>query len=82
MEGITQGMISMARGLNKTLTNDNLILDEVNDTADKNVATVKAQTKKGRDLLWSGQLSWITTMIMLAVSVVIFFSMIPFIIFT
>eukprot|EP00927_Polykrikos_kofoidii_P052598 TRINITY_DN46474_c0_g1_i1.p1 TRINITY_DN46474_c0_g1~~TRINITY_DN46474_c0_g1_i1.p1 ORF type:complete len:309 (-),score=57.98 TRINITY_DN46474_c0_g1_i1:81-1007(-) len=82
MIGYAEGMRGAADGFLKTLKHDNALLADISHQQDINLGNVESSNMKGRKLMRSGQLSFCCTMIMLAVSVVIFFMMIPFIIFT
>jgi len=82
MVDLTDGMKGAANSFLKTLKRDNDRLDDMSAFTEKQLDNVTSQAKKGKQMLWSGQLGFVCVMIMLAVSVVIFFMMIPFIIFT
>lgn len=82
MVDLTDGMKGAANSFLKTLKRDNDRLDDMSAFTEKQLDNVTSQAKKGKKMLWSGQLGFVCVMIMLAVSVVIFFMMIPFIIFT
>eukprot|EP00933_Yihiella_yeosuensis_P061791 TRINITY_DN64643_c0_g1_i1.p1 TRINITY_DN64643_c0_g1~~TRINITY_DN64643_c0_g1_i1.p1 ORF type:complete len:275 (+),score=81.40 TRINITY_DN64643_c0_g1_i1:77-901(+) len=82
MVDIAEGMKGAANIFLKTLKADNSKLDDMSDSQQKSLDKVTAETEKGKKLLRSSQLGFFCTMIMVAVSVVIFCMMIPFIIFT
>jgi len=77
-----EGMKGAANSFLLTLRKDNENLKKLQDTQDSSLQKVTQETQKGRKMMKSGQLSFLCTMVMLIVSVVIFFMMIPFIIFT
>jgi len=77
-----EGMKGAANSFLMTLRKDNENLKKLQDTQDSSLQKVTQETQKGRKMMKSGQLSFLCTMVMLIVSVVIFFMMIPFIIFT
>ncbi|CAJ1375151.1 unnamed protein product, partial [Effrenium voratum] len=58
------------------------VTQDMQSAQDRSLDNVMAHTASGKKLLRSGQMSFFCTMILLAISVVIFCMMIPFIIFT
>jgi len=64
------------------LKKDNKELSEMEDLQQRGLDKVQTQNAKGKKMMRSGQLGFLCTMIMVVISVVIFFMMIPFIIFT
>jgi len=82
MMDLSEGMKGAANTFLQTLKKDNARLEEISSAQQTNLDNVKAQTQKGKDMMKSDQLGFFCTMIMLMISVVIFFLMIPFIIIT
>jgi len=82
MMDLSDGMKGAASSFLATLKKDNSRLDDMSDSMQKNIDNVTAANAKGKKLMWSSSLSFFCTMIMLIISVVIFFMMIPFIIMT
>eukprot|EP00930_Biecheleria_cincta_P061904 TRINITY_DN47443_c0_g1_i1.p1 TRINITY_DN47443_c0_g1~~TRINITY_DN47443_c0_g1_i1.p1 ORF type:complete len:276 (-),score=54.74 TRINITY_DN47443_c0_g1_i1:62-889(-) len=82
MDDIVMQMKNAANSFNRTLKEDISHLEDIDKSQTKGLDKVKAQTDKGKKFMRSNQLSFFCTMIMVAVSVIIFFMMIPFIIFT
>lgn len=82
MINLAESMKQHAQSFKSTLSKDNAMLEGIHDKQNKALDQVTAETKKGKDLLWSSQLSFFKTMIMLAVNLVIFFMMLPFIFWT
>jgi len=82
MLDITDNMKGLAQSWTSSLQRDNKVLDDIQDSQDTSQSKVSKANKTGKAMLWTGQLSFFKTMIMLAVSVVIFFMLIPFIIIT
>lgn len=79
---ITDNMKGLAQSWSQSLARDSKVLEEIHASQDDSQAKVDAANRKGKAMLKMGSLSFLKTMIMLAVSIVIFFMMIPFIIFT
>merc|ERR1712176_116418 len=88
-ENIEEEMVDLAAGMKgcanswlMTLKRDNQVLSEISKTQDKNLDAVNAEVLKGKKMMKSGNLSFFCTIVMLVVSIVVFFMMIPFIIIT
>lgn len=77
-----EGMKGAANSFLVTLRKDNQNLKKIQDTQDSSLQKVNQETQKGKKMMRSGQIGFLCTMVMLIVSVIIFFMMIPFIIFT
>jgi len=82
MLGITQSMIGAAQSFKNIVKADNDVLDQVSSEQTKGMDRVTKEQNKANQMLRSGNLSFCFTMVILAVSVVIWFMMIPFIIIT
>mmetsp|Transcript_29806 Transcript_29806/g.54295 ORF Transcript_29806/g.54295 Transcript_29806/m.54295 type:complete len:304 (-) Transcript_29806:52-963(-) len=82
MVELVQGMKGHASNMLVNLKKDNKDLSEMEDLQQRGLDKVTAQTAKGKKMMRSGQLGFLCTMIMVIISIVVFFMMIPFIIFT
>mmetsp|Transcript_50186 Transcript_50186/g.99170 ORF Transcript_50186/g.99170 Transcript_50186/m.99170 type:complete len:284 (+) Transcript_50186:88-939(+) len=82
MASMSENMKGAASAFLVNLKRDDERLKSISSMQDKHLDDVKSETAKGKKLLWSSQLGFFCTMIMLATSVVMFCMMIPFIIFT
>lgn len=82
MLDLAEGMKGAANKFQKTIQKDNARLNEISDMQQTNLDSVTAANTQGKQMLRSGNMSFFCTMILVAISVVIFFSMIPFIIIT
>ncbi|CAJ1375152.1 unnamed protein product, partial [Effrenium voratum] len=82
MVDLAENMKGAANAFLQTLKKDNERLEDMQSAQDRSLDNVMAHTASGKKLLRSGQMSFFCTMILLAISVVIFCMMIPFIIFT
>lgn len=82
MDDIVMQMKNAANSFNRTIKEDIAHLDDIDKSQTEGLDKVKGQTEKGKKFMRSNQLSFFCTMIMVAVSVIIVFMMIPFIIFT
>lgn len=82
MDDIVMQMKNAANSFNRTIKEDIAHLEDIDKSQTEGLDKVKAQTEKGKKFMRSNQLSFFCTMIMVAVSVIVFFMMIPFIIFT
>eukprot|EP00401_Gymnodinium_catenatum_P017310 CAMPEP_0117559068 /NCGR_PEP_ID=MMETSP0784-20121206/53168_1 /TAXON_ID=39447 /ORGANISM="" /LENGTH=281 /DNA_ID=CAMNT_0005356431 /DNA_START=47 /DNA_END=889 /DNA_ORIENTATION=- len=76
--GYTDGMKEVANTMLSTLKHDNKCLDQLSADMGDSVDKVSQETTKAKKMLRSGQLSFFCTMIMVVVTVFIFFMMIPF----
>lgn len=79
---IGTGMLGTVTSISKTVKRDNDVLGKISDDMHGRLDKVTAQTATGKQMMRSGQLGFMCTMVMLVTSVIIFFMMIPFIIFT
>lgn len=82
MTQLTMGLKGAAGSVLTSLKEQNQRLEQISDTTQRNYDKITAETQKGKQMMRSGQLGFLCTMIMLATSVIIFFMMIPFIIIT
>lgn len=82
MLDITDNMKGLAQSWTHSLQKDQKALEEIAKSQDRSQDRTADANKTGKAMIWTGQLSFIKTMIMLATSVVIFFMLIPFIIIT
>lgn len=82
MVDMSHGMKEASNSILHNLKQDHAVLESIADKQDKGITDVQKQTEKGKKLLWSSSLGFICTMVMLIISIVIFFMMIPFIFFT
>lgn len=82
MLGIGQGMLGTVTTIRSTVRKDNEVLGKMSDDMLGRLDKVTATTATGKNMMRSGQLGFMCTMAMLITSVIIFFMMIPFIIFT
>jgi len=82
MDDIVTQMKNAANSFNRTIKEDISHLEDIDKSQTDGLDKVKAQTDKGKKFMRSNQLSFLCTMVMVVVSVIIFFMMIPFIIFT
>mmetsp|Transcript_1677 Transcript_1677/g.2031 ORF Transcript_1677/g.2031 Transcript_1677/m.2031 type:complete len:98 (-) Transcript_1677:31-324(-) len=82
MVDLAENMKGAAHAFLQTLKKDNDRLEDMQSTQQRSLDNVTAHSESGKKLLRSGQMSFLCTMILLAVSVVVFCMMIPFIIFT
>lgn len=82
MVDLAEGMKGAANSFLQTLQKDNSRLEEISSAQQTNLDNVTAQTQKGKDMMKADQLGFFCTMIMVMISVMIFFLMIPFIIIT
>merc|ERR1711879_726567 len=79
---LSEGMKDVSRGFLKSIKSDNSRLEKMAEDQDQNLDKTKQELQKGKDLMKSGQLSFCCTIAMLIVSLIIFFMMLPFILFT
>eukprot|EP00929_Paragymnodinium_shiwhaense_P096233 TRINITY_DN57780_c0_g1_i1.p1 TRINITY_DN57780_c0_g1~~TRINITY_DN57780_c0_g1_i1.p1 ORF type:complete len:325 (-),score=89.30 TRINITY_DN57780_c0_g1_i1:122-1096(-) len=82
MVDLAEGMKGAASSFLTTLKDDNRRLQDIATDQQESLDKVTAENEKTKQLMRSNSLSFVCTMIMVAVSAVIFFMMIPFIIFT
>jgi len=82
MLDITDNMKGLAQSWTHSLQKDQKALEEIAKSQDRSQDRTADANKTGKAMIWTGQLSFIKTMIMLAVSIGIFFTLIPFIIIT
>jgi len=82
MVDLAENMKGAANAFLQTLKKDNERLEDMQSSQQKSLDNVTAHSESGKKLLRSGQMSFLCTMILVAVSVVVFCMMIPFIIFT
>jgi len=82
MANMSEDMKGAVQGYLVNLKKDGERLTAISDSQDKSIDAVRAQTEIGKKLLWSSQLSFFCTMIMVIISIAVFCMMIPFIIFT
>jgi len=82
MVDLAENMKGAAHVFLQTLRKDNERLEDMQSSQQKSLDSVTAHSESGKKLLRSGQMSFLCTMILLAVSVTVFCMMIPFIIFT
>jgi hypothetical protein len=82
MLDITDNMKGLAQSWTQSLQRDSKVLEEIHNSVDDSQRKAEAENKKAKAMLWAGSLSFFKTMLMLAVSIIIFFLMIPFIIIT
>ncbi|CAL1131248.1 unnamed protein product [Cladocopium goreaui] len=82
MVDLAENMKGAANVFLQTLKKDNERLEDMHSSQQRSLDNVTAHSESGKKLLRSGQMSFFCTMILLAVSVVVFCMMIPFIVFT
>ncbi|CAK9118212.1 unnamed protein product [Durusdinium trenchii] len=82
MVDLAENMKGAANAFLQTLKKDNDRLEDMQSAQQRSLDNVSAHTESGKRLLRSGQMSFLCTMILVAISVVLFVMMIPFIIFT
>lgn len=82
MANMSEDMKGVVSSFRVTLKKDDEKLQSIAQTQDRNHANLQAETAKGKKLLWSSSMGFLCTMILLVINLVIFFMMIPFIIFT
>mmetsp|Transcript_27470 Transcript_27470/g.51474 ORF Transcript_27470/g.51474 Transcript_27470/m.51474 type:complete len:257 (-) Transcript_27470:47-817(-) len=82
MVDLAEGMKGAANTFLKTLQKDNKRLEDMQTSQQRSLDAVTAHSDSGKKLLRSGQMSFLCTMILVAISVIIFCMMVPFIIFT
>lgn len=82
MVDLAENMKGAANVFLQTLKKDNERLEDMQSSQQRSLDNVTAHSESGKKLLRSGQMSFFCTMILLAVSVVVFCMMIPFIVFT
>lgn len=79
---LSGGMKDLATGFHANLRLDNERLGSVSSLVQKNLDGVTEQNKIGRNVLWSGQIGFLQTVVMLIISILIFCAMVPFILFS
>merc|ERR1712060_377181 len=75
-------MKDMTSTWQETLKRDNVNIEKIASSQDKNLANVTEHTKTGQETLRRGQLGFLCTMVMVVISLVLFFMMLPFIFWT
>merc|ERR1712129_74080 len=82
LSSMSEDMKGAANSCLLNLKSDQEKLENIAEKQERSLDDVRAQTEKGKKLLWSSSLGFLCTMVLLLISIVIFFMMIPFIIFT